>query len=191
MQTKSDKNTNNDVNLVKLSLKSPNNFALIIEKYQKPIFYYLKRISNLQDEDIEDELQEIFLKIYRNLNSYDTKLKFSSWIYRIAHNHVISHYRKLKARPQRISSDWEINEQILDSIADDFNLNKEIDNKLLNKKITKTFSQMDFKYREVLVYKFFQDKTYDEISDIIKKPTGTVGTLINRAKKQFNKLYQQ
>jgi len=183
--------TKADANLVKLTLKNPENFALIIEKYQKPFFYYIKRISNISDEDIEDELQEIFLKIYQNLNNYKTDLKFSSWVYRIARNHIISHYRKIKARPQKISNDWEINESILQNIATDLNLADEMEHKLLAQKIKLTLDKLDLKYKEVLIYKFFEEKTYDEISDIIKKPTGTVGTLINRAKKQFIKIYEQ
>ncbi|MBT5338675.1 RNA polymerase sigma factor [Candidatus Falkowbacteria bacterium] len=180
-----------DQELVKLTLKNSDHFAQVINKYQPQLFYYIKRISNVPNEDIEDHLQEIFLKIYRNLNNYNQNLKFSSWLYRIARNHVISHHRKLKARPQRISTDWEINEQILNNIASDFELDVSFDNQLITNQIKLTLNKLDIKYKEVIVYRFFEDKSYEEIADILKKPIGTIGTLLNRAKKQFHKHHKE
>ena len=64
-------------------------------------------------------------------------------------------------------------------------IEKDLDLSLLRKELENVLAKMDIKYREVLILKFFEFKDYNEISDIIKKPIGTVGTLINRAKKQF------
>jgi len=181
----------NDKKLVELAIKKPDDFRYIIEKYEKKLFWYLKRITNFRDEDLEDLLQEIFIKVYRNLNNYDEKLKFSSWIYRIAHNEAISYFRKNKKRQEDVSVDWEYDEKFLQRVTNDFKINDEIDNNKLGEQIFGILYQMDIKYREVLVYKYFEEKSYDEISDIIKKPVNTVGTYMSRAKKQFNNILEK
>ena len=94
-----------DEELVGLVLQNQDDFLYIMERYQEKLSRYIYRISGLVKEDTEDALQEIFLKVYQNLNDFDTSLKFSSWIYRIAHNHIISNHRKVKARPATVSYD--------------------------------------------------------------------------------------
>ncbi len=173
-----------DIELVQLSLENQDYFLCIVKKYEIPLMRYIRRITNINFEDAEDLLQEIFIKAYTNLNGFDPNLKFSSWIYRIAHNEVISSFRKLKVRPEKINS--EINEDVLKKIKSDLNIEKEIDQKILGEKLNQIIDQLNVKYKEVIILKYLEDKTYEEISDIIKKPTNTVGTLINRAKKQLN-----
>jgi len=173
-----------DEDLVKLTLKKQDNFLYLIRRYEAKLSRYVKRIAGLNKEDTEDILQEVFIKTYQNLNSFDKDLKFSSWIYRIAHNEVIDNYRKKQARPQEITYD---SETILNNIISEFDINREVDQKYLQDNITRILNSLDIKYREVLVLKFLEEKEYKEISDIIKKPMGTVATLISRAKKQFYK----
>ena len=175
-----------DSELVKLSLENPDYFLGIVKRYEDPLMRYIRRITNINFEDAEDLLQEIFIKVYTNLNGFDTNLKFSSWIYRIAHNEVISNFRKLKTRPEKINS--EMNEDILEKIKSDLSIEKEFDQKILKDKLIKVIDQLDIKYKEVIVLKYLEDKSYEEISDIIKKPKNSVGTLINRAKKRLNNI---
>ncbi|MFH0840922.1 MAG: sigma-70 family RNA polymerase sigma factor [bacterium] len=171
-----------DEELVKLTLENQNYFAEIIQRYEQKLLNYIRRISNL-GEEAEDVLQEVFIKVYQNLNGFDPKLKFSSWIYRITHNQVISNYRKNKARPHGLLLEME--EGSLENIADEFNFIEKIEQKKLRENIIKVLDKMDLKYKEVLVLKFLEEKDYKEISDILKKPMGTVASMINRAKKQF------
>ena len=175
-----------DSELVKLSLENQDYFLCIVRKYEAPLMRYIRRITNVSLEDAEDLLQETFIKVYTNLNGFDTSLKFSSWIYRIAHNEVISNFRKLKVRPEKINS--EINGDILEKVKSDLNIEKEIDQEILKNKLNQIINQLDIKYKEVVILKYLENKTYEEISDIIKKPINTVGTLINRSKKQLNNI---
>ncbi len=172
-----------DQQLLDLTLKSQDNFLYLMQRYETKLLRYIKRLSNISHEEAEDILQESFIKAYQNINNFDKKLKFSSWIYRIAHNEVISYWRKTKARPQTIT--WDIDDQILNNISDDFDLNQEVDQKYLQKHLKQILSKLDKKYQEVLILKFLEDKSYKEIADILQKPMGTVATLINRAKQQF------
>ena len=83
-----------DEELVALALKDPQVYASIMERYEEKLLRYIMRISVNSKEDAEDVLQDVFLSAYKNLNDFDQDLKFSSWIYRIAHNKVISHFFK-------------------------------------------------------------------------------------------------
>ena len=174
-----------DEDLIPLILKNGDYFVYLVDRYEKKLSRYIKRIAGLNHQDTEDVLQNIFLKVYQNLNDFDVSLKFSSWIYRISHNEIISFWRKTKARPQFIGGE-EIDE-FLHNIASEINTGKEIEDKNLRDDIKKILAKIDLKYREVLILKSLEEKSYEEISDILKKPMGTVATLINRAKKQFKK----
>lgn len=180
-----DINRKSDEELVLLALKNQDYFLFLIKRYEGKILRYIIRISGLRREDSEDLLQEVFIKVYQNLNGFDQDLKFSSWIYRIAHNVVIDNFRKKKARPEIANLDEDINDRIIENIKSDFDITKEIDRKYLRKGMEGILKKLDGKYKEVLVLRFFEEKSYEEISDILKKPMGTISTLINRAKKQF------
>lgn len=174
-----------DEELVSFTLQNQDFFLHIMNRYEKKLFYYIMRITNLDPEDAQDVLQDVFIKVYKNLNDFDSNLKFSSWIYRITRNQVISNFRKIKARPENIPIDFR--EDVLNNLISEIDTVKDMDHEIMKKNISQILSGMDEKYRGVLVLKFLEEKDYKEISDIIKKPLGTVGTLINRAKKQFKK----
>jgi len=128
-------------------------------------------------------LQDVFLSAYKNLNDFDQDLKFSSWIYRIAHNKVISHFRKVTARPKTMT--YEGDSQLLNILASEEDIAKSMEKRHDAAEVRDVLDELDEKYREALVLKFLEEKDYKEISDILEKPMGTVATLINRAKKQF------
>jgi len=178
-----------DEELVKLTLKNKAYFEYLIDRYEAKLLRYIKRITNVSQEEVEDILQESFIKAYYNLNDFDQGLKFSSWIYRITHNQVISNFRKNKARPQGNYTD--VSEDALNNIVSEFNTIREIDRSILNKSIGKILENVDKRYREVLILKFLEEKDYKEISDILKKPMGTVATLISRGKEQFKKEFEK
>ena len=178
-----DISTLSDEEIVSMTLKDENFYAVLIERYEEKLTRYILRISGGSREDVEDTLQDVFISAYKNLNDFDQDLKFSSWIYRIAHNKVISHFRKITARPKTIT--YEGDGQLLNILASSEDLAKELERKYTGEEVRTILKGLDEKYREVLVLKFLEEKDYKEISDILEKPMGTVATLINRAKKQF------
>ncbi len=175
-----------DVELVQLTLKNGDWYGCLVERYQAPLLRYIRRISGVSAEDAEDILQEVFINVYRNLNGFDQSLKFSSWVYRITHNAVISHHRKVAARVQLIGGEGA--EQFLAMVHDDTDLHESVAQRLDAKVVQRLIAELDPKYAEVLILRYFEEKDYNEISDILKKPVGTVGTLINRAKRQLRSL---
>jgi RNA polymerase sigma-70 factor (ECF subfamily) len=172
-----------DEEIVNLTLKNQDNFTYLINRYQDKLFNYIRRITNVRDEDAQDLLQDIFLKIYLNLNDFDNSLKFSSWVYAISRNQVISNHRKLQARAEGHSVPLE--DDSAKKIISGFNIEKEIDSNYLKDNVFKVLDALDEKYRDILILKFIEEKNYQEISDIIKKPVGTVGSMMNKAKKMF------
>lgn len=183
MDIRQDVNLKTDEELVQLILDNQSYFSFLMERYEKKLLAYILRISNVSYQEAEDILQEVFIKVYQNLNDFDLDLKFSSWIYRITHNQVISNYRKRRSRDKDLAID--IDDAELENFASDLDIIHDLDAKFLRDNIFKILDSLDIKYREVLVLKFLEEKNYREISDIIKKPMGTVATLINRAKKAF------
>ena len=172
-----------DEQLVALTLKNPEAYAFLVQRYEEKLLRYVMRISRSTKEDGEDILQDVFLSAYKNLNDFDQALKFSSWVYRITHNKVISHFRKVTARPK--TTTYEGDSNLLNILASDEDLARELERKYTVAEVKGVLEKLDERYREVLVLKFLEEKDYKEISDILEKPMGTVATLISRAKKQF------
>lgn len=171
--------------MVALTLRDQDFLLCIIKNYESKLLKYIIRISSVSLEEAEDILQEVFIKVYYNLKSFDQSLKFSSWIYRITHNQVISNFRKSKARAETV--DLDINNEIIGNIVSEFDVKVEIDNKIFEKKINSILKAMDKKYREVLFLYLLEEKSSQEISDILKKRIGTVYSLISRGKQIIKK----
>jgi len=167
-------------------------FYCIVNKYENKLLKYILRITNIDLEDAENLLQEVFIKVYKNINDYNTDFAFSSWIYRITHNITIDFHRKNKDKII-ISLENEDEEywNLIEIIDSWINIEKDFKNKELIKKIVDILNLIDTKYKEILILKFLEDKNYDEISDILKIPTWTVATLINRWKKQFRQMAEE
>lgn len=168
-----------DADLIELAKTNPESFGILMERYQGPLFHYIRRISQLPKDDIDDLLQEVFIKIYQKLNEYNEVLKFSSWAYRITHNHVIDYFRKANVRPQTNAlEDYEWEKMIKASVY----IEKDVMDKDCVEKIKKCIQELPLMYKEVLILRFIEEKEYEEIMDILKKPKGTVATLIKRGK---------
>lgn len=174
-----------DSELVVLALENRDDFLHIVNRYKLRLYNYIRRLSSASEEEAQDLLQEIFLKVYLNLNAFDDSFKFSSWIYSVAHNQIISNYRKLRARAEGHAI--KLDDYLINNLASDLNIAKNFDESLLKDKISKVLGRLDKRYREVLILKFLEEKSYQEISDIIKRPMGTVASLLNKAKEEMKK----
>ena len=174
-----------DAEIVARTLGDTSAFALLVERYEAKLLRYIRRLGVRNSEDGEDVLQDIFIKVYKNLNAFDSSLSFSSWIYRIAHNEAISFYRKQSVRPE--------GHQIADSEdvlmwlpeADTTSAERLFDTTVNAEALRAALGTLDTKYRDAIILRYFEHKEYDEISDILKIPIGSVGTLIHRGKKQL------
>lgn len=183
MITEIDCQKHNDLELVELVLSDTDYYACLVNRYIEALRRYVLRLGS-NPTDADDILQEVFLNAYLHLNDFDKKLKFSSWIYRIAHNQAVSAFRKSNVRPTVELSDLEPwQEMVRDSCS-----GARFDQELLASRTKAILERLEPKYREVLVLKYFEDKDYSEMSDILKKPMGTIATLVSRAKRQVFKM---
>jgi RNA polymerase sigma-70 factor (ECF subfamily) len=177
--------TETDQELVTTALSDRNAFSGIVHRYEAPMRRYIRRLGCADDDDVDDVLQEIFIKVFKNLNDYDSSLKFSSWLYRIAHNETVSFFRKKSARPSVLPLSTEDAGEFFAQLADEEDF-VELAHKRDDARIVHNILfVLNSKYREILVLRFLEEKSYTEISDILKIPEGTVATLINRGKKEL------
>lgn len=174
-----------DNELVARSLRERAFFGELVDRYQAKLSRYIARLGVQDPDDRDDVLQDIFIKVYKNLNSFDQSLSFSAWVYRIAHNEAVSWYRRRHARPEGyLVAD---SDAILALIADD-DANKpeeHFDSGIDAARLSRELERLDEKYRDVLLLRYFEHLEYEEVSDVLKIPVGTVGTLVHRAKKQL------
>lgn len=175
-----DSDTLTDEEVLQRSLSERNFFAHIIERYESRLRSYIGRKSNASSADIDDLLQNVFIKVYKNMKEFDPSLRFSSWIYRICYNEMVDWYRKEKREPH-ISFDAD--EAIMHSLASEDNTAHSALSEEKKKMIQKALESLDQKYKDIIELRFYEEKSYEEIADILRIPPGTVATHLNRVKK--------
>ncbi len=186
MRKRNNKKDIADDDIAEMVIKDPNSYKYIIERYEKKLLGYIRRILFVSKEDAEDILQDVFIKAYKNINSYDSKYSFSSWIYRIAHNESVSFLRKKKKIIECNQDD-----EIFDRISSDEDIEDDFLKDLKKKEVRELLTKLNPKYREVLVLRYFEDMEYNQISDILHTSMGNVSSLISRGKKEFKMLVER
>ena len=163
-------------------------FGILIERYEKKMERYARRILNNQD-DVKDVMQEIFIKSYINIKSFDASRKFSPWLYRIAHNEIVNVYRKNKRKS--FLPIFDVDTFLPHSIKEgESNIQKQVEQKEMKEIIEKCLYSLEEKYKEPIVLYYIEDLSYREISDIMHLPISTVGVRIKRAKKIMKQIFK-
>jgi RNA polymerase sigma-70 factor, ECF subfamily len=158
--------------------KSKELYSDIVRRYENRLLRYAMYLINDEQKAI-DVVQDSFIKAYINLNSFNPKKKFSSWIYRIVHNESINSIKKYHQEvPILKDMDFESGE----------NIEYDFTKKEIVEKAHLCLSKMPILYSEPLSLYYLEDKTYEEISDILRIPMGTVAVRINRAKSLMRKI---
>ena len=174
---------------IKQVLKGDQNaYADIVNLYQHKLYQICYRMLGNKQE-AEDIAQEAFVRAYINLHSYDQKRKFSTWIYRIATNLCIDRIRKKKP-------DYYLDAEVAGTdgldmysqIAADEKLPEDVVTQMeLQERIQYEISQLPDKYRSVIVLKYIEELSLQEISEILDMPLGTVKTRIHRGREALRK----
>ncbi|MBU0750303.1 sigma-70 family RNA polymerase sigma factor [Patescibacteria group bacterium] len=184
-----DPTNHTDEELVALSIQNKLYFGELVTRYERKLGEYIYRIGTLPQEDIEDLLQNIFLRVYQNLNAFNQDLQFSSWIYRIAHNETMAFFRKKKVRPQGHLQT--LTDDEMANVASELNITRDLEARDDATVLHTCIQKLPQQYQEILVLKFFEHKSYDELSDILELPQGTVAIRIRRAKERLRKLLNE
>ncbi len=175
-----------DEELVRLVLKNKTEaFDILAKRYEDKLLRYGKRFL-YNYESIEDVIQNVFIKAYVNIKSFNLSKKFSPWIYRIAHNEFINIIKQRKREPLLF-----FDADVIFSFAGKDDFLKDIERKEERKEMENHLSRLKVKYREPIVLYYFEEKDYQEISDILEIPISTVGTRLKRGRMEIKKLLHE
>ena len=178
-----------DIELIQRALDNDQQaYTEILQKYRAPLYNLLYRMVR-NKIDTEDLVQEAFIKAFNSLASFNDDFAFSTWLYKIAINNCIDFFRKKKLKTYPIdkpieSKDGNIKREFPDVSyqPDKFLLSKEKD-----KLIEEAIQNLPEKYRVAIVLRHNEDKSYEEISEIMDIPLGTVKARIFRAREMLKK----
>lgn len=157
-------------------------FEIVVDRYEDKLLRYGRKFI-ADSHNTEDLVQDIFIKAYENVMNFDTTRKFSSWIYRIAHNTFINEMKKKKAITFHFFD--------FDTILAHSEYGEPFPGEIIEKEmrilVDKGLENLSAEYKEILVLRYLEDLSYKEISDILKIPTGTVGIRLKRARSSLKK----
>ena len=136
-------------------------------------------------EQAEDVVQETMLKLYEKTHYYREIAKFSTWIYTIARNLANTELRKKKRRKTTYISRMTKDDRQYDIPAVQADLNQNLQNEFIRDRIHAAINELPEHFKTVIILRDIQELSYDDISNIVGVPLGTVKSRINRARLQL------
>jgi len=167
-------------------------FAMIIRKYQRPLFNYIGRMVGEREMAL-DFTQEVFVKTYSSLHTYKPQYKFRAWLFKIASNFIIDYWRKRKLdtfsfdQPHTWDQDrpsYEIPDNEL-SVVSKYELSQ------IRKKIENALGKIPPSLRELFVWRHINDFSYDEMAEIKDLPVGTIKNRVFQAKEMIRHILEE
>jgi len=167
-------------------------FRELIRRYERPVFSLIYRLVR-DRERAEDLSQDTFIKVLNALDRYDPSFKFSSWIFKIAHNTALDHLRRKE--PETLSIDGSPHASTADELEatvltpastretpDEFTASREIGGH-----IERAIGGLRLEYRTAILLCHVEGRPYEEVARIMDVPLGTVKTYIHRARNELRK----
>ena len=164
-------------------------FEELVRRYQRPIAAYVYRMVGDYDSAL-DLTQEVFIRVYNSLSRYRSEFKFSTWIYKIAHNAAIDHLRRGSAREQTLS-DGPGGERAEVAVERRLSPEQESERNERCSEIELVVQTLPHAYRELIVLRHSNDLSYDEIAEVTRLPLGTVKNRLFRAREAMRALLAQ
>jgi len=163
-------------------------YQVLFERHRQAIFHIAFKIVR-DKEEARDLVQETFIKAFSSLKSYNPDYRFTTWLYKIVANSSIDHIRKRRINvfslDQPMSTkDGEVNVEVADM---SYNPEKDLTTKQNQLSITKAIDSLPEKYKQVIVMRHHEDKSYEDIAKILAVPVGTVKARIFRARELLKK----
>ena len=179
----------NDCELVSTAISgTEGSFEELVRRYQRPISAYVYRMVG-DYESALDLTQEIFIKVYGSLRRYRAEFKFSTWIYKIAHNCAVDHLRRSSTREQSLISGTESDNFELPLESSRLSPEQESERKERRIEIESVIRALPSNYRELIILRHSQDLTYEEIVEVTGLPLGTVKNRLFRAREMMRELF--
>ena len=159
----------------------------LVTRFERPVYNLIARL--VQDPGMAEDLtQDTFIKMFRALGTFDPRLRFSSWLFRVAHNTAIDYLRqrRLALFTPPVDDDGE-ERDTLASIADIAAMSPEeaASNRELVAALDTAIGQLRPEYRSAIVLRHQEGLEYDEIAHVLDLPLGTVKTYLHRARREL------
>jgi RNA polymerase sigma-70 factor (ECF subfamily) len=178
-----------DAELIDVSISGrEESFEELVRRYQRPIVGYVFRMLGDYDSAL-DVTQEVFIKVYNSLHRYSSDYKFSTWLYRIAHNATIDHLRRNSANTQSIETETADGAYQLQIESRDPSPEKDRERKEWRVEIEAVVKRLPTAYRELILLRHSQDLSYDEIAEVTGLPLGTVKNRLFRAREMMREIF--
>lgn len=182
-----------DQELVRRTLRGDRGaFEMIVRRYQQPILNYIGRMVRERELAL-DFSQEVFLKVYASLRSYRPQFKFSTWLFKIASNFIIDHWRKKKILTLSIDQQPEGDDDGLPvQVPDDKpTVVRQYELQELRAKIDAAIDKLPASLRELFVWRHINGLSYEEMAEIKGLPLGTVKNRVFQAKEMLKTLLEE
>ena len=163
-------------------------FEELVRRYQRPISAYVYRMVGDYEAAL-DVTQEIFIKVYGSLSRYRPEFKFSTWIYKIAHNSAVDHLRRTTGRERSLVNGTEGDQYDMPIESGRLSPEQESEREERRVEIETVVKSLPAAYRELIVLRHSQDLTYEEIVDVTGLPLGTVKNRLFRAREMMRQIF--
>lgn len=178
-----------DVELIAKAISGrEDGFEELVRRYQRPITNYVFRMLNDYDASL-DVTQEVFIKVYNSLSRYSSEYKFSTWLYRIAHNAAIDYIRRKSPNEQSIETENKDGAYQLQIESPNPTPEQERERSEWRTEIEAVVKCLPAVYRELILLRHAQDLSYDEIAEITALPLGTVKNRLFRAREMMREIF--
>ena len=161
-------------------------FSQLVEAYQRPVYSITYRMLG-NPEEAEDAAQEAFLRAYSNLQKYDPKRKFSTWLFSIANHHCIDRLRKRRVKWISIDDNPVLGNLVGSSPQPEGHAVRQEE----RDSVQRVIGQLEPGYRMPLVLRYWEDCSYEEIAEIMEISIPAVKSRLFRARQQVAQLYRE
>ncbi len=169
--------TREDAELVRLVLAGDTElYAVLVNRYRTRVSRYVERFT-YDVEDARDVTQDVFIKVYAALDSFDSRFKFSTWLFRIAGNAAIDHLRRRRVRTLP-----------LDPPETRPNPHEDLTRRRLREALSAAIDRLPDDYRELISLRHYGEMPYEEIAELKGMPLGTVKNKLFRARQALRDL---
>ena len=163
-------------------------FEGLVRRYQRPITGYIFRMLGDYEASL-DVSQEVFIKVYNSLSRYSSEYKFSTWLYRIAHNAAIDHMRRNSVNPQSLETENADGTYQLQIESPNPSPEQDRERSEWRVEIDHVVKRLPAVYRELIFLRHSRDLSYDEIADVTGLPLGTVKNRLFRAREMMRDIF--
>lgn len=174
-------NEDNILKLIKKSSTRDRGYSLLIDKYAEMVYWQVRRMV-LSHEDADDLVQEIFIKVFENIETFHNESKLSTWIYRIAYNHTINYIKSKSNRLSKNNSSFE--QEMFENLQSDTLFNGDE----IEIKLQKAMLALPTKQRAVFQMRYYDELSFAQIAEITKTTQGALKASYHIAAKKIEEL---